>query len=169
MRFSNRSHRCGRHDHVADPVVPEEQQPLRAVRPVGFGHTGCTHQPGQAAYPEAAPVAFQLLQHAGNLIQGQPTSSRRIVSKHGCLVISFHRLLDPAATPPTYPIVRFPVTRLIRFSALALLISGSTLSFAQDTPKPKPLTPIAKSTNSIRIPYEKFTLPNGLTVVMSQD
>jgi zinc protease len=91
------------------------------------------------------------------------------VSNHGSADAPFHRFLDPAAAPVHIPIVRFPVTRLIRFSALTLLTIAPVLGFAQDAPKPKPLTPIAKSTNAINIKYEKYTLPNGLTVILSQD
>src|SRR5213075_54051 len=40
---------------------------------------------------------------------------------------------------------------------------------AQDAPKPTPLTPVPKAKNQINIPYEKYTLPNGLTVILSQD
>jgi zinc protease len=40
---------------------------------------------------------------------------------------------------------------------------------AQDAPKPKPLTPVPKAKNQINIPYEKIVLPNGLTVILSQD
>jgi len=52
---------------------------------------------------------------------------------------------------------------------LALLIGAAPLAGAQDAPKPKPLTPLPKSTTKINIPFEKYTLPNGLTVILSQD
>jgi len=52
--------------------------------------------------------------------------------------------------------------------ALALVVSGA-LAGAQDTPKPRPMATVPKARNSVRIPYEKYTLPNGLTVVLSQD
>jgi zinc protease len=63
------------------------------------------------------------------------------------------------------------VTRSTRRRALLALFA---LTFApgaraQDAPKPKPLTPVSKARNQIRIPYEKYTLPNGLTVILSQD
>src|SRR5213075_2115767 len=48
------------------------------------------------------------------------------------------------------------------------LAAAGTLS-AQDAPKPTPLTPVPKAKNQINIPYEKYTLPNGLTVILSQD
>jgi zinc protease len=60
------------------------------------------------------------------------------------------------------------VIRLTRFlTALALAIVPPLL--AQDAPKPKPVTVVPKTGNQINIPYEKYTLPNGLTVILSQD
>jgi zinc protease len=56
----------------------------------------------------------------------------------------------------------------IHHFALALALS-SGLAGAQDTPKPQPMTAVPKTPNSVRIPYEKYTLPNGLTVILSQD
>jgi zinc protease len=50
---------------------------------------------------------------------------------------------------------------------LAVLIASPLA--AQDAPKPKPLTPLPKEASKISIPYEKYTLPNGLTVILSQD
>jgi len=50
-----------------------------------------------------------------------------------------------------------------------LVLSVTAASGAQDAPKPKPLTPVPKSKNQINIPYEKVVLPNGLTVILSQD
>jgi zinc protease len=49
------------------------------------------------------------------------------------------------------------------------LILLPMIATAQDTPKPKPLTPLAKAKNTINIPYEKYKLPNGLTVILSRD
>src|SRR3954469_6284246 len=57
--------------------------------------------------------------------------------------------------------------RSIRLLGLAVL-AASPLA-AQDAPKPKPLTPLPKTASKISIPYEKYTLPNGLTVILSQD
>ena len=53
------------------------------------------------------------------------------------------------------------------FTLFALLVA--TAAGAQDTPKPTSLTPVPKAKNQINIPYEKYTLPNGLTVILSQD
>jgi zinc protease len=55
-----------------------------------------------------------------------------------------------------------------RYFTLLLLVAVSAAS-AQDTPKPTPLTAVPKAKNQINIPYEKYTLPNGLTVILSQD
>ena len=60
------------------------------------------------------------------------------------------------------------MTRIIRYIALLAVSALPTLS-AQDAPKPAALTPIPKAKNQISIPYEKYTLPNGLTVILSQD
>ena len=58
---------------------------------------------------------------------------------------------------------------LLRPSVLGIaLLLAPPIGVAQDSPKPGPLTPVPKST-SIRIPFEKYTLPNGLTVILSQD
>jgi zinc protease len=54
-----------------------------------------------------------------------------------------------------------------RYFTLALLAAAT--AGAQDTPKPTPLTTVPKAKNQINIPYEKYTLPNGLTVILSQD
>jgi zinc protease len=51
----------------------------------------------------------------------------------------------------------------------ALVLGAAGILGAQDTPKPTPLTPVPKTKNQINIPYEKYTLPNGLTVILSQD
>ena len=55
-----------------------------------------------------------------------------------------------------------------RFLAALVLGAAGTLG-AQDAPRPTPLTPVPKAKNQINIPYEKYTLPNGLTVILSQD
>jgi zinc protease len=60
------------------------------------------------------------------------------------------------------------VTRFSRYLTLLALASAPVAS-AQDAPKPSTLTPVPKTKNQINIPYEKFTLPNGLTVILSQD
>src|SRR5688572_3428949 len=62
----------------------------------------------------------------------------------------------------------YPEARSVkRYFTLALLAAAT--AGAQDTPKPTPLTPVPKAKNQINIPYEKYTLPNGLTVILSQD
>ena len=50
-----------------------------------------------------------------------------------------------------------------------LVLAAAGVLGAQDAPKPSPLTPVPKAKNQINIPYEKYTLPNGLTVILSQD
>ena len=60
------------------------------------------------------------------------------------------------------------MTRSTRFSALFALVMAPALA-AQDAPKPKPLTTLPKAKSQINIPYEKYTLPNGLTVILSPD
>jgi zinc protease len=60
------------------------------------------------------------------------------------------------------------VTRFTRYFTL-LALGAATALGAQDAPKPKPLTPLPKSKNQISIPFEKYTLPNGLTVILSED
>ena len=60
------------------------------------------------------------------------------------------------------------MTRLTRnMTALALAIVPAL--GAQDAPKPSALTPVPKTKNQINIPFEKYVLPNGLTVILSQD
>jgi len=62
------------------------------------------------------------------------------------------------------------VTRSFRLSTFGIaLLLAPAIGFAQDAPRPKPMTQVPKANNSIRIPYEKYTLPNGLTVILSQD
>jgi zinc protease len=62
------------------------------------------------------------------------------------------------------------VKRILSLIALGLATTvPPRSSAAQDTPKPKPLTPVPKAKNRINIPYEKVTLPNGLTVILAQD
>jgi zinc protease len=51
---------------------------------------------------------------------------------------------------------------------LALAASAPAVR-AQDVPKPAALTPVPRAKNQVSIPYEKYTLPNGLTVILSQD
>src|SRR4051812_40146672 len=71
---------------------------------------------------------------------------------------------------PTFPSLTNREVAMNRSRALlALLIGAAPLAGAQDAPKPKPLTPLPKSTTKINIPFEKYTLPNGLTVILSQD
>ena len=55
-----------------------------------------------------------------------------------------------------------------RYLALFTLAVASAAN-SQDTPKPTSLTPVPKAKNQINIPYEKYQLPNGLTVILSQD
>jgi len=59
--------------------------------------------------------------------------------------------------------------RLRAHLALGIALALAPALRAQDAPKPKPLSPLPKAKNLIRIPYEKYTLPNGLTVILSQD
>lgn len=61
-----------------------------------------------------------------------------------------------------------PVIRLSRHLPMLALAFAPAIA-AQDAPKPKPLTPLPKSKNQISIPFEKYTLPNGMTVILSQD
>jgi zinc protease len=60
------------------------------------------------------------------------------------------------------------VTPLKRYMIALSLAVVPALS-AQDAPKPSTLTPVPKTKNQINIPFEKYTLPNGLTVILSQD
>lgn len=60
------------------------------------------------------------------------------------------------------------MTRTIRYFTLLALAALPALG-AQDSPKAKKLTPVAKTKNQITIPFEKYTLPNGMTVILSQD
>src|SRR3954466_12919759 len=60
------------------------------------------------------------------------------------------------------------MTRLNRYMIALALAAVSALG-AQDTPKPSTLTPVPKAANRISIPFEKYTLPNGLTVILSED
>ena len=60
------------------------------------------------------------------------------------------------------------MTRSTRYLTMLALAVAPALG-AQDAPKPKPLTPVPKAKNQINIPYEKIVLPNGLTVILSQD
>lgn len=53
--------------------------------------------------------------------------------------------------------------------ALGVALALAPALGAQDAPKPQSLSPLPKAKNLIRIPYEKYTLPNGLTVILSQD
>jgi zinc protease len=59
------------------------------------------------------------------------------------------------------------VNRSIRYLTLFVLALAPAVS-AQDAPKPSTLTPVPKA-NRISIPFEKYTLPNGLTVILSED
>lgn len=60
---------------------------------------------------------------------------------------------------------------MLRFRALfaTLAVAIAPALAAQDAPRPKPLTTVPKPKNPISIPYEKYTLPNGLTVILSRD
>jgi zinc protease len=60
------------------------------------------------------------------------------------------------------------VTRSFRYLAL-LALSAAPMLEAQDAPKPQTLTPVPTAKNKISIPFEKYTLPNGLTVILSRD
>ena len=60
------------------------------------------------------------------------------------------------------------MTRLSRYLTLFAL-AAAPVTAAQDAPKPSTLTPVPKAKNQINIPFEKYTLPNGLTVILSQD
>ena len=55
-----------------------------------------------------------------------------------------------------------------RYLSVLVLTAAGAIG-AQDAPKPSPLTPVPKSKDKISIPYEKYTLPNGLTVILSED
>ena len=58
---------------------------------------------------------------------------------------------------------------IFRPSAFGLAIClAPAIAIGQDAPKPKP-TPVSKRAHAISIPFEKYTLPNGLTVILSQD
>jgi zinc protease len=62
------------------------------------------------------------------------------------------------------------VTRSTRyFTLIALAVASSGSAGAQDVPKPASLSPLPKSRDQLSIPYEKYTLPNGMTVILSQD
>ena len=50
-----------------------------------------------------------------------------------------------------------------------VLALSAALAGAQDAPKPRPMTTVPKTPNAVSIPYKKYTLPNGLTVILSQD
>ena len=60
------------------------------------------------------------------------------------------------------------MTRSIRYLTLLALAAAPVLG-AQDAPRPTSLTPVPKAANKINIPFEKYTLPNGLTVILSED
>lgn len=50
----------------------------------------------------------------------------------------------------------------------AMALAAAPVIGAQDRPKPAALTPVPKA-NRINIPFEKYRLPNGLTVILSED
>lgn len=63
------------------------------------------------------------------------------------------------------------MTRSSRFHvplSIALCLAPAT-GMSQDAQKPSPLTPTPEAATPIRIPYQKYTLANGLTVILSQD
>src|SRR3954467_7926031 len=92
----------------------------------------------------------------------------KVGTLHGLGVSKLPRGSRPRFSPIPHSIEAASVLRTFRYSWLMPLAAATPLS-AQDAPKPKPLSPLPKTKNQISIPFEKYTLPNGLTIILSQD
>src|SRR5512147_524211 len=57
---------------------------------------------------------------------------------------------------------------MVRNVTLALMLSGSALVSAAPALAQEP-APVSKLVEAVNIPHEKFTLPNGLTVLVHED